>query len=79
MINARVQYRVARGKNDEIVEGPDDAEVVVSVSLADASLDPSVAFMLGKLKNTGPSGPLFDALSSGEVAAALARLVAQAS
>ena len=79
MSGARLQYRVARGKNDEIVEGPDDAEVVVTVSLADASLDPSVAFMLGKLKNTGPSGPLFDALSSGEVAAALARLVAQAS
>jgi len=75
---ARLQYRVARGKNDEIVEGPDDANVVVSVSLADAALDPSVAFMLGKLKNTGPSGPLFDALSSGEVAATLARLVAQA-
>ncbi|MFZ9397172.1 MAG: hypothetical protein ACO28Q_01215 [Ilumatobacteraceae bacterium] len=78
MSGARLQYRVARGKNDDIVEGPDDAEVVVTVSLADATLDPSVAFMLGKLKNTGPSGPLFDALSSGEVAAALARLVAQA-
>jgi hypothetical protein len=79
MSGARLQYRVARGKNDDMVEGPDDAEVVVTVSLADATLDPSVAFMLGKLKNTGPSGPLFDALSSGEVAAALARLVAQAS
>jgi hypothetical protein len=78
MSGARLQYRVARGKNDDIVEGPDDAEVVVTVSLADATLDPSVAFMLGKLKNTGPSGPLFDALSSGEAAAALARLVAQA-
>ena len=77
MSGARLQYRVARGKNDEIVEGPDDADVVVSVSLADASLDPSVAFMLGKLKNTGPSGPLFDALSSGEAAATLARVVAQ--
>jgi len=74
---ARLQYRVARGKNDEIVDGPDDAEVVVSVSLADASLDPSVAFMLGKLKNSGPSGPLFDALSTGDVAATLARLVAR--
>jgi hypothetical protein len=79
MSGARLQYRVVRGKNDDMVEGPDDAEVVVTVSLADATLDPSVAFMLGKLKNTGPSGPLFDALSSGEVAAALARLVAQAS
>lgn len=72
-----IQYRVTRAKNDELVDGPDDSEVVVSVSLADASLDPSVAFMLGKLKNSGPSGPFFDALSSGEAASALARLVAR--
>ena len=46
-----IQYRVAYGKNDEAVEGPDDAEVVVSVALADAALDPAVAFMQGKLKD----------------------------
>ena len=33
-----VQYRVAFGKNDEVVEGPDDAELVVTIAAADASL-----------------------------------------
>lgn len=71
-----IQYRLVLGKNREVVDGPDDADVVVSVAAADAGLDPSVAFMLGKLKNTGPTGPLFDALSSGDAAAVIARLVA---
>ncbi|MGA1244268.1 MAG: hypothetical protein ACO32E_02525, partial [Ilumatobacteraceae bacterium] len=43
---------------------------------ADAALAPSVAFMLGKLKATGPTGPLFDALSSGDAARRIAELVA---
>lgn len=71
-----VQYRVAFGKNDEAVEGPDDADVVVSIGKADAALDPSVAFMTGKLKSTGPTKPLLDALADGSAAAALARLLA---
>lgn len=71
-----IQYRLVLGKNREVVDGPDDAEVVVTVAKSDAGLDPDVAFMLGKLKNTGPTGPLFDALSSGAAAAAIARLVA---
>lgn len=76
-MSARVQYRVAFGKNDEAVEGPDDAEVVVSVAVADAALDPTLAFMLGKLKNTGPTGPLFAALADGSAAAALSRLASR--
>ena len=28
-----IQYRVAYGKNDEAVDGPDDAEVVVTVGV----------------------------------------------
>jgi hypothetical protein len=76
-VSARVQYRVAFGKNDEAVEGPDDAEVVVSVAVADAALDPTLAFMLGKLKNTGPTGPLFAALADGSAAAALSRLASR--
>jgi hypothetical protein len=71
-----IQFRVVLGKKDERVDGPDDAEVVATIALADATLDPSVAFMLGKLKSTGPTGPLFDALSSGEAARRLADLVA---
>ena len=69
-----VQYRVAFGKKDEVVEGPDDAELVVSISAADVGLDPTVAFMRGKLKSVGPTGPLLTLLRSGEVAPVLARL-----
>ena len=71
-----MQYRVAFGKNDEAVEGPDDADVVVTVAKADAALDPAVAFMTGKLKSTGPTKPLLDALADGSAAAAIARLLA---
>jgi hypothetical protein len=69
-----MQYRVVVGKKDERVEGPDDAEVVVTIGAADVALDPTVAFMQGKLKSTGPTGPLLAALASGAVADALARI-----
>lgn len=69
-----VQYRVAFGKKDEVVEGPDDAELVISVGAADVGLDPTVAFMRGKLKSVGSTGALFELLKSGEVAAILQRL-----
>jgi hypothetical protein len=66
------QYHIVVGKKDEIVVGPDDAEVVITVGRADAGLDPAVAFMQGKLKSTGSTGALFALLKSGEVARALA-------
>ena len=69
-----VQYRVAFGKKDEVVEGPDDATIVVSVAAADAELDPTVAFMRGRLKATGPTGELLQLLKSGDAAAVLTRL-----
>ena len=69
-----IQYRVAASKSDERVEGPDGADVVVTIALTDCALAPAVAFMRGRLKSTGPTGPLLDALRTGEVAAALARL-----
>jgi len=69
-----VQYRVVFGKKDEVVEGPDDASVVVSVAAADTSLDPTIAFMRGKLKATGPTGELLTLLKSGEMAPVLQRL-----
>jgi hypothetical protein len=72
-----IQYSVAYGKNDEAVEGPDDAEVVVTVGAADASATPEVAFMLGKLKSTGPTGPLLAAFADGSAAAALSRLASR--
>lgn len=71
---ATVQYRVVVGKKDERVEGPDDADLVVSVAAKDVALDPTVAFMSGKLKAVGHTGLLLDTLRSGEAAAALARL-----
>ena len=75
-----VQYRVVVGKKDEIVEGPDDAELVVSVPLTEVladGFDPAVAFMQGRLKSTGSTGRLFELLRSGEVAAELSRLAAR--
>lgn len=72
-----IQYRVAYGKNDEAVEGPDDAEVVVSVALADAALDPAVAFMQGKLKNTGSTAALMTAIADGSAASVLSRLASR--
>jgi len=69
---AALQVRVVLGKKDERVHGPDDAEVVVTVAAADAGLDPTVAFMQGRLKSTGSTGRLFELLRSGEVAASIA-------
>jgi hypothetical protein len=72
-----IQYRVAYGKNDEEVDGPDDAEVVVTIAAADAGLDPTVAYMQGKLKSTGSTAALFEALRNGEVGAAISRLASR--
>ena len=71
-----VQYRVGVGKGDERVDGPDDAEVVIVVPLADALTAPDVAYMRGRLKASGDTGVLLDVLRSGEAAAVLARLAA---
>lgn len=69
-----VQVRLSVGRNDVRVEGPTDAEVVVTLNRADAHLDPAVAFMTGKLKSSGPTGPLLTALADGTIAAAINRL-----
>ena len=72
-----IQYRVAFGKNDEAVDGADDADVIVTVPAADAALEPSVAFMQGRLKSTGPTGPLLAAFADGSAAAAISRLASR--
>jgi hypothetical protein len=72
-----VQYRVGFAKNDESVEGPDNADVVVTVAAADATIDPTVAFMQGKLKSTGSTAALFEVLRSGEATAAISRLASR--
>ena len=66
-----VQYHIVLGKKEEIVVGPADADVVVTIPKADCGLDPNVAFMQGRLKAAGHTGVLFAALQSGEVAAVL--------
>ena len=72
-----VQYRVAFSKNDEAVDGPDDADVVVRIAAKDAALDPTVAYMSGKLKAEGSTGALFAELSTGAAAAAIAKLASR--
>lgn len=72
-----IQYRVAFGKKDEAVEGPDDADVVVRVDAKNAALDPTVAYMTGKLKAEGHTGRLLEALWSGDAATVISRLASR--
>lgn len=74
MSDATVQYRVAFAKKDEAVEGPDDATLVITIGAADVGVDPTIAFMRGKLKSSGPTGPLLELLKRGEISAVLTRL-----
>jgi hypothetical protein len=67
-----MQFHIVLGRRDEIVRGPDDADLVITVNRADVGLDPTVAYMQGRLKAAGHTGMLFDALRSGAVARALA-------
>jgi hypothetical protein len=72
-----VQYRVVVAKKDERVEGPDDAEIVVSVPAAvasEADFDAAVEFMRGRLKATGHSGRVLELLKSDTATSALSRL-----
>ena len=64
-------------KNDEAVEGPDDADVVIRVDAKYASMNPTAAFMAGKLKNEGSTRALFDALWSGEAPDVISRLASR--
>ena len=73
-----VQYRVVVAKKDERVEGPDDADIVITVPLADAAadgFDPAVSFMRGTLKASGHTGEIIDLLTSGAAAGPIAALV----
>lgn len=72
-----IQYRVAFGKNDEAVEGPDGADVVVTIAAVDAGLDPTVAYMQGKLKSTGSTAALFTVLRDGSATAVISRLASR--
>ncbi len=72
-----IQYRVAFSKKDEAVEGPDDADAIVTIAAADAELDPTVAFMQGKFKSTGSTAALLEALRSGDAAPVISRLASR--
>jgi len=76
-----VRYHVVVAKKDERVDGPDDAEIVITVPVAVASaddFDATVEFMRGRLKASGHTGLILDLLKSGDATAALRRLAAQA-
>ncbi len=76
-----VQYKVVVAKKDERVDGPDDAEIVITVPIVDAAaedFDPTVAFMRGKLKAAGDTGEILDLLKSAAAAVAIKELVATA-
>ena len=76
-----VQFRVVVAKKDERISGPDDAAVVVTVPLVDASdpgFDPSVAYMRGLLKASGDTGVIIGLLTDGTAATEIAALVATA-
>lgn len=75
-----VQYRLVVAKKDERVEGPDDADVVFTIPVADAGVDDfdaTEAFMRGRLKAAGHTGVILDALRSGDADTAIARLLAR--
>jgi hypothetical protein len=72
-----VQYRVVLGKKDERIEGPDDADVVVTAPFdlvtADG-FDATVEYMRGRVKASGHTGRLLELLKSGEATSGLSRL-----
>jgi hypothetical protein len=75
-----VQYRVVVAKKDELVEGPDDAAIVLTVPVAVAAaddFDATVEFMRGRLKAAGHTGEVLDLLKSGEASSAISRLASR--
>jgi hypothetical protein len=72
-----VQYRVVHGRADVAVDGPDGADVVLTCAAQDALVDPTVAYMQGRLKAVGHTGLLFKVLASGEAADRLSRLASR--
>ena len=75
-----VQYRVVVAKQDERIEGPDGADLVLSVPVAvasDEAFDATVEFMRGRLKATGHTGAVLELLKSGEATLVISRLASQ--
>jgi hypothetical protein len=75
-----VQYRVVLGKKDERIEGPDDADVVVTAPFDVVSadgFDATVEFMRGRVKASGHTGRLLEVLKSGDATSSLSRLASR--
>jgi hypothetical protein len=75
-----VQYRVVLGKKDERVEGPDDADVVVTAPfdvVSSDGFDATVEFMRGRVKASGHTGRLLEILKSGDATSSLSRLASR--
>ena len=75
-----VQYRLAVAKKDERVDGPDDADIVLTAPLdvvTAEGFDATVEFMRGKVKATGHSGEVLATLRLGAATAAFSRLASQ--
>ena len=80
-MSVTVQYRVQISKGNESVDGPDGADLVITVPIKVAQeigVDPTVAFMRGQLKAVGSTGALFDELSSGDASEIIGRLASEA-
>jgi hypothetical protein len=74
-----VQYRVAITKKDELIEGPDDADIVVTVPhvvASEAGFDATVEFMRGRLKAAGHTGDILELLRSGSATSAIRSIAA---
>lgn len=75
-----VQYRLLVAKKDERVDGPDDADVVITApvdSVTAEGFDATVEYMRGRLKASGHTGAILALLRSGEATAAFSRLASQ--
>ncbi len=75
-----VQYRLIVAKKDERVDGPDDADLVVTAPIETVTadgFDATVEFMRGKLKASGHTGEVLEFLRSGAATAALRSLAEQ--
>ena len=76
-----VRYHVVVAKKDERIDGPDDAEIVITVPVAVAAedgFDATVEFMRGRLKASGHTGEILQLLRSGAATEALVALAATA-
>ena len=74
------QYRLVLGKKDERIEGPDDADVVVTAPFDVVSadgFDATVEYMRGRVKASGHTGQLLELLKSGDATSRLSQLASR--